>query len=108
MEQAIYPLNNESEQALFYKISKELKCMVCQNQSLFDSKAPLALALRQQIYQQVREGKQEQEIIDFVIQQHGSVILYRPLLSPGTYLLWAGPLLMVILGVWCFRKLLVK
>lgn len=106
MEQELYPFSSESEKTLFNKLSKELKCTVCQNQSLFDSKAPAALILRQEIYQQVLKGKLEQEIINAMVSQHGDTLLYRPELKPGTYILWGAPLFMVVLGCFCLAKLL--
>lgn len=105
MEQELYPFTNGSEKDLFNKISKELRCTVCQNQSLFDSKAPVALNLRQEIYQLIRGGKQEQEIVDTVVSRYGDTILYRPSFKADTYILWGGPVLMVLMGCLFLRKL---
>lgn len=96
--QTVYPFQDKHQEHLFNKISKELRCMVCQNQSLFDSMAPIAVDLRQEVYRQVRTGNSEAEIIAFVVNRYGDDILYNPPLQLGTSFLWVGPVLMLILG----------
>lgn len=96
--QNIYHFENVTEEQLFNKISKELRCTVCQNQSIFDSMAPIALDLRREVYRQVRSGHSETEIIEFVVGQYGKDILYTPPIEANTSLLWLGPLLMLLLG----------
>jgi len=77
----------------------ELRCLVCQNQNIADSDADLAKDLRRETYKMVREGKGEQEIIDFMVQRYGDFVLYRPPLKSTTYLLWLAPALLVLLGL---------
>jgi len=96
--QSLYPFENKAEEQLFNKISKELRCTVCQNQSLFDSNAPIAIDLRREVYRQVRGGQREAKIIEFVVNRYGESILYNPPLQASTSFLWIGPLLMLMVG----------
>jgi cytochrome c-type biogenesis protein CcmH len=77
-------------------LSKELRCLVCQNETLADSQADLAADLRQQIREQMKAGKSDKEIIAFLTDRYGDFVLYRPPVNPKTYLLWFGPF--VLLG----------
>ena len=80
-------------------LSKELRCLVCQNESLADSQAGLAEDLRREIREQIKAGKTDQEIMTFLTQRYGQFILYRPQVTPATYLLWFGPFLLLIGGL---------
>jgi cytochrome c-type biogenesis protein CcmH len=79
-------------------LSAELRCLVCQNQTLADSKAPLAVDLRSQIREQLGRGSSESEVIDFMTARYGDFVLYRPPLKASTLLLWAGPFLLLAGG----------
>ena len=81
------------------KLSQELRCLVCQNETLADSRADLADDLRQEIREQIRAGKTDQEIIAFLTQRYGEFILYRPPVKPKTYLLWFGPFVLLLCGL---------
>ncbi len=83
----------------FKKLTEELRCPVCQNQNLADSGAGLADDLRQEIFNQVSEGKNNDEIIEFMVQRYGDFIIYRPQLKPVNYLLWFGPILFLVFGI---------
>lgn len=102
----IYSFEKPEKQQLFHKITHELRCGTCQNQALMDSNAPLAINIRQEIYQQVQNGRSEQEILSFVTHHYGNTILYSPPLQWGTSLLWFGPFLIFILGFFIFKKYL--
>jgi cytochrome c-type biogenesis protein CcmH len=80
-------------------LSKELRCLVCQNETLADSQAGLADDLRREIREQIRAGKSDQEIINFLTQRYGQFILYRPQVTPTTYLLWFGPFVLLLIGL---------
>lgn len=80
-------------------LSKELRCLVCQNETLADSQAGLAEDLRREIREQMKAGKSDQEIISFLTQRYGQFILYRPQVTPTTYLLWFGPFVLLITGL---------
>ena len=84
-------------------LAGELRCLVCQNQSLADSHAPLALDLRQQIHQQLAQGRSEQQVVDVMVQRYGDFVLYEPPLNASTALLWFGPLLLLAAGLVALR-----
>jgi cytochrome c-type biogenesis protein CcmH len=88
----------------YQALIQELRCLVCQNQNLADSNAPLAADLRQITYDMIREGKSDQEIIDFMVARYGEFVLYRPPLNPNTALLWGGPLLLLAFGMWLLLR----
>lgn len=81
------------------KLSKELRCLVCQNETLADSRADLAEDLRRQIREQMKAGKTDKEIIGFLTERYGDFVLYRPPVRPTTYLLWFGPFCFLIVGL---------
>jgi len=80
-------------------LSDELRCLVCQNQTLADSNADLAIDLRNQVRAQLKEGKSEREILDYMVKRYGDFVLYRPPVKASTYVLWYGPFILLILGV---------
>ena len=80
-------------------VASELRCLVCQNQTLADSNAPLAVDLRNQIRERMREGASERDIIDFLVERYGDFVLYRPPFKATTLLLWVGPMLLMIAGL---------
>lgn len=80
-------------------LSQELRCLVCQNETLADSRADLANDLRNQIREQMRAGKSDKEIVAFLTERYGEFILYRPPVQPTTYLLWFGPFLLLVAGL---------
>jgi cytochrome c-type biogenesis protein CcmH len=82
-----------------HKLSQELRCLVCQNETLADSRADLAEDLRDEIRQQMKAGKSDQEIIAFLTERYGQFILYRPQVTPTTYLLWFGPFVLLLAGL---------
>ena len=80
-------------------LSNELRCLVCQNQTIADSNAELAVDLRNQVRKQLSEGKSDREILDYMVQRYGEFVLYRPPLSYKTILLWAGPFLLLLIAM---------
>ena len=80
-------------------LSKELRCLVCQNETLADSQAGLASDLRNQIREQMKAGKSDKEIVDFLTARYGDFVLYRPPVKPTTYLLWFGPFVLLVFGI---------
>jgi cytochrome c-type biogenesis protein CcmH len=81
------------------KLSQELRCLVCQNETLADSRADLAEDLRREIREQIKAGKSDKEIIEFLTARYGQFILYRPRVTPTTYLLWFGPFVLLLGGL---------
>lgn len=87
-------------------LAAELRCLVCQNQTIADSNADLAVDLRREIREQVKAGKTDGEILDFMTARYGDFVLYRPPLKATTVLLWFGPALLFVVGfVVLFRVL---
>ena len=79
-------------------LAVELRCLVCQNQTLADSNAPLAEDLRREVREMIAKGMSDREIIDFLVQRYGDFVLYRPPWKASTTLLWLGPFLLLIAG----------
>jgi len=80
-------------------LAEELRCLVCQNQTLADSNAPLAVDLRNQIRERLQQGASEGDIIGFMVERYGDFVLYRPPFKAATLLLWIGPMLLMIAGL---------
>ena len=80
-------------------ISEEMRCLVCQNESLAGSRAELAQDLRRELRTLIRAGRSDAEIREFMVSRYGDFVLYRPPVKPTTWLLWAGPFLLMVVGV---------
>ncbi len=76
-------------------IAEELRCLVCQNETIAASHADLAVDLRKQIRQKLQQGQSREQIVDFMVQRYGDFVLYRPPLKASTWLLWGGPFLLL-------------
>jgi cytochrome c-type biogenesis protein CcmH len=87
-------------------LSEQLRCLVCQNQSIAESNAELAVDLRRQINEQIAAGRSDAEIVDFMVQRYGDFVLYRPPFKASTVLLWLGPALLLVLGFLTLRRVL--
>jgi cytochrome c-type biogenesis protein CcmH len=88
------------------RIAEELRCLVCQNQSLADSNADLAIDLKNQVREKLKHGASEKEVINFMTERYGDFVLYRPPLKATTMLLWFGPALLLIGGlIMLYRRL---
>src|SRR6266850_159998 len=81
-------------------LAAELRCLVCQNQSLAESNAGLAVDLRNQIREQLARGASEREVADFMVARYGDFVLYRPSLKASTFFLWFGPFVLLIAGIY--------
>jgi len=88
------------------QLANELRCLVCQNQSIAESNAELAVDLRRQIRDQIAAGRSDDEIVDFMVTRYGDFVLYRPPFKATTLLLWVGPLLLVLAGFWTLARAL--
>ena len=80
-------------------LAEDLRCLVCQNETLAGSQAPLAVDLRNQIREQLRAGKSEQEVVSFMTERYGDFVLFRPPVKASTYLLWFGPFVLLGAGL---------
>lgn len=98
--QAIQPLpfRDRAEEVRFQKLSAELRCPMCQNETLADSNAPIAHDLRRQIFEMMQAGKSDTEIKAYLVDRYSDFVLYKPPVEPKTWLLWFGPLLVLGIG----------
>ena len=94
------PSDDPVIEARLANLSKELRCLQCQNQTLADSPAGLAADLRREIRVQMKAGKSDQEVIAFLTQRYGDFILYKPRVTFTTYLLWFGPFVLLLGGLY--------
>lgn len=94
--------DSPEQETRFEELLEELRCMVCQNQTLADSNARLARDLRDRTYNMVRSGKSNNEIIEHMVERFGDFVLYRPPLKKTTVLLWFGPVIFLIIAVSTF------
>lgn len=100
----LYPFDSEKQSAQFHHLLHELRCLVCQNQDLSDSNAPLAKDLRDEVYHMVLEGQSDYEITHYLTARYGDFILFKPPMKGITVLLWLGPLIFLLLGLFVFWK----
>ena len=98
-KEAVPASENPQLEARVMRIAAELRCLVCQNQTIADSNAGLAVDLRAQVRSMLQQGKGEREIIDYMTARYGDFVLYRPPVKSSTLLLWAGPGVMLIGGL---------
>lgn len=92
-------LSDPKQQESYETLTKELRCLVCQNQTIADSNAELASDLRRQVYEMLQQGKSEQEIIRFMTDRYGEFVLYKPAFAGKTSLLWIAPVLFLFMGL---------
>jgi len=83
----------------YKELITEIRCLVCQNQSLADSDAELAHDLRQEVYDLMQKGQDNTQIVDFLVYRYGDFVLYKPPVKPSTYWLWYGPFALLVLGI---------
>lgn len=94
-----YPFANDGERERFRQLTQELRCPKCQNQDLADSNAPIAADLRREIFRMLGEGKNNRQIVDFMVERYGEFVRYKPALSARTGVLWFGPAGLLLAGV---------
>jgi len=87
-------------------LAEELRCLVCQNQTIADSNAPLAVDLRQQIRAQIAQGRSDDQIRAYMVDRYGDFVLYNPPMRATTVLLWAGPFVLIALGIGIFLRVI--
>ena len=99
-----YEFKDAAEEARFKALIAELRCLVCQNQSLLDSDAELADDLRRETYNLMKSGRDDAQITQFLVDRYGDFVRYRPPLNAATALIWFGPLAVFLLGgFWVYR-----
>src|SRR5882724_12374925 len=92
------PFKDRAQEVRFQQLTKQLRCLVCQNQDLADSDAELARDLRKQVFDMMQSGKSDAQIKEYLVARYNDFVLYDPPLKPGTWLLWFSPFVLVIGG----------
>ncbi|KAF1722132.1 cytochrome c-type biogenesis protein [Pseudoxanthomonas wuyuanensis] len=100
--------NSAAEETRFHKLTAELRCVMCQNQSLADSNAQIAHDLRREVLAQMRLDKSDAQIKQYLVERYGEFVLYKPEVQPGTWLLWFGPALLLIGGAFVVLRIVRK
>ena len=98
-KEAVPLAQDEAVEQRLIGIADELRCLVCQNESLSGSRAELAQDLRRELRTLIRQGKTDAEIKEFMVSRYGDFVLYRPPVKPTTWLLWGGPFVLMVAGV---------
>jgi cytochrome c-type biogenesis protein CcmH len=94
-----YQLSDPKQQKTYETLTKELRCLVCQNQTIADSNAELAADLRRQVYEMLQQGKSRDEIVQFMTDRYGDFVLYKPAFKGKTSILWIAPMVFLLLGL---------
>jgi cytochrome c-type biogenesis protein CcmH/NrfF len=95
---------NEKQMIQYQLLIQKLRCVVCYNQNLAESQAPMAMDIKQRLQEKIAMGQSESDIIAFMIQNYGDFILYDPPYHLGTALLWGGPLLLLTMAIWILKR----
>ncbi|MGB8633687.1 MAG: cytochrome c-type biogenesis protein [Rhodanobacteraceae bacterium] len=103
------PFKNDAQRLRFQNLTSQLRCMVCQNEDLADSNADLARDLRHKIFDMMQAGKTDAEIKQYLVDRYSEFVLYKPPVKPGTWALWFGPAVILLLGgagalIWLRRR----
>lgn len=96
----VFTFDNEQQEQQFRKLTEELRCPKCQNNSIADSNSMIALDLRQKVYELMKEGKNRDEIVDYMVARYGYFVTYNPPLTPLTVMLWGLPFVAIAVGGW--------
>jgi len=97
---------DQAQEQRYRKLAEELRCLVCQNQSLADSNADLAHDLRVELLRQINQDKSDQEIIDYLVSRYGDFVRYKPALKESTWLLWFGPFLILLAALFAAMRVM--
>ena len=95
----VYEFDDPKQEEVFRELLRELLCPKCQNQDIADSNAELAKDLREKTYQMLQDGSSKSEVVDYMVARYGNFILYKPPVMASTLILWAGPVLVLMIGV---------
>lgn len=98
------PFADPALEAEYQALIREVRCLVCQNQTIADSSAPLASDLRREIRELMADGASSNDVSQFLVERYGDFVLYRPPLQPTTWALWGAPFALVLLGLFVFAR----
>lgn len=97
--ETMHPFENPQQEARYERLTGQLRCLVCQGQSIDDSGSKLAKDMRDKVFELLAAGRTDQEVIDYMTSRYGDFVLYRPPVEPKTWLLWFGPFVLIVFGV---------
>jgi cytochrome c-type biogenesis protein CcmH len=100
--ESVLKFSSSLHETRYNSLIEELRCPKCQNQNLADSNAGIAIDLRNQIYSMIEQGLSDKEIVDYMVARYGEFVLYKPSNNAGTFFLWYGPLILLVLGLIAF------
>ena len=92
--------DDAEQERRYYSLTKELRCLVCQNQNLADSNAELAKDLRDKVYEMIKAGSSDAQIVDYMVDRYGEFVLYKPPVNLSTIFLWVGPFIILLVCLW--------
>jgi cytochrome c-type biogenesis protein CcmH len=98
-------LDDPAQQEMYLRITQEVRCLVCQNQPISDSTAPLAADLRREIKRMIREGQTESDIKDYLVERYGDFVLYKPRFRSWNLVLWIAPALLLVIGAFALLRI---
>jgi len=104
----VYDFDNPEQENNYKQLTTELRCLVCQNQDIADSNAELAQDMRHKVFRMLKQGKEKQEIVDFMVKRYGDFVLYKPPFEGRTLVLWIGPFVLFVLAVWLMLRVIRK
>jgi len=90
--------DTDAQRLQYQTLTEELRCPKCQNQNIADSNAPIAIDLRNEVHKMILEGRNEEQVVNFMVERYGNFVVYKPKFDTSTYLLWLGPALIAFLG----------
>ena len=93
-----HEFSNDVDRQRYQSFIEEMRCPKCQNQNLAGSDSPISADLRRELYEMIKDGKSDKEIVDFMVERYGDFILYRPRITPVTYALWGAPAALLLIG----------
>jgi cytochrome c-type biogenesis protein CcmH len=102
----VYEFENERQRADFVSLTKELRCPKCQNQDIADSNAPIAADMRKEVHRLLGEGKDKESIVNYMIDRFGEFVTYKPKKSLETFMLWYGPWILILIGIFIIFSIL--
>ncbi|WP_101674965.1 cytochrome c-type biogenesis protein [Alloalcanivorax mobilis] len=104
----VYPFDSDAQQDRFHRLTEELRCPKCQNQSIADSDAGIARDMRERVARMLRDGRSDEEIVQYFVDRYGDFVSYRPPLNARTVVLWLGPGLLLLGGGLAIVVLMVR
>lgn len=104
----VYDFDTPKQERTYKELTTELRCLVCQNQDIADSNAELAQDMRHKVFRMLKQGKEKQEIVDFMVKRYGDFVLYKPPFEGRTLVLWVGPFVIFVLAVWLMLRVIRK